>query len=62
MFQADLLILSCDLVTDIPLEPLENMFHKHNAAVTVMLAPSPTVPDTAVPGGKGSKKFGMTFQ
>ena len=41
ILQADMLILSCDLVTNVPLHLLADVFRTHNSTTAILLSPQP---------------------
>lgn len=53
-----MLIVSCDLVTDMALHLLADVHRTHDASVTMMMAPAPDVTEMSAPGGKSSKRIG----
>ena len=59
MFQCDLLVLTCDLVTDLPLHLLADVHRTHDATLTMLLAPLPDLTEASVPGGKANKRIGL---
>ena len=58
MFQSDLVVVSCDLITDVPLHRLADLHRTHNSTVTMLLGSLLDMTDVAVPGGKANKKIG----
>ena len=59
--KSDLLLISCDLVTTLPLHMLADMHRTTGASVTMLLAPMPDLVKSSAPGSKTSKKQGETF-
>ena len=53
--QADLLILSYDFMTDVPLHQFVDVYRLHDATITMMLCPEQKELET-VPGVKQKKK------
>jgi translation initiation factor eIF-2B subunit gamma len=52
------LLVSCDLVTDLALHLLTDLHRTYDSTVTMLLAPSLDTADVTVPGGKANKKLG----
>jgi len=52
----DLLLVSCDLITDVPLHRLVDIHRTHNASVTMLLGNLPDMAEISVPGGKANRK------
>ena len=60
--QTDVLIISCDLVCDIPLHNVFDLHRTHQSSVTALFSQSsPEVMSTAVPGPKTKFKQGINF-
>lgn len=59
-FQTDVLVVSCDLITDIELHLLADVHRVHDSTITaLMLSPSEQTPESvAVPGPKSKRKQG----
>ena len=57
-FQSDLLVLSCDLICDLPLHLLVDVHRTYNSTVTMLLAQWPDLVKSAAPGSKARKKQG----
>ncbi len=53
-----MLVVSCDLMTDVGLHMLADVHRTHDASVTIMMAPSPDVAEMSAPGGKANRKIG----
>lgn len=54
----DFLVISCDLITNIDISEILNLYRKHNASVTALMLPLPKVPDDFVtPGPKNNQKL-----
>ena len=58
-YQSDLLVVSCDLICDLPLHLLADLHRTHDATVTMLLSQLPDLTEVSVPGGKANKKLGM---
>ncbi|KAL6257374.1 hypothetical protein P5V15_010947 [Pogonomyrmex californicus] len=53
----DILVISCDLITNVDLSEILNLYRKHNASITALMLPVPKVPDDFVtPGLKNKQK------
>jgi hypothetical protein len=62
MFQTDVLIVSCDLVTDMKLFPVYDLFRKHSAGVVALFFHPPRVDSSTgfvTPGPKSKQKPGQ---
>ena len=59
MFQTDLLVVSCDLVTTLPLHRLADLHRTYDASLTILLSQTPELAKSSAPGGKASKKIGQ---
>lgn len=55
---ADLVIISCDSITNVDLFPLFNCFRKNNASVVMQLFKGGMDVDAVVPGPKAKHKQG----
>ena len=53
----DVLILSCDIITDLQLEVLADVHRRHNALVTMCFYPPPPKSDLKPPGGSKETDF-----
>lgn len=53
-----MLVLSCDIITDMAIHLLADVHRTYDASVTMMMAPTPDVAEMSAPGGKSSKKMG----
>lgn len=58
LWQTDVLVLSCDLITDVDLYEVVDLFRTHDATLS-MLMKKTHEPTEVVPGQKGKKKPGM---
>lgn len=58
LWQTDVLVLSCDLITDVDLYKVVDLFRTHDATLS-MLMKKTHEPAEVVPGQKGKKKPGM---
>lgn len=60
MFQRDVVVISCDLVMDISLHHIADIYRTYDATVTMLLyaTPDPST-DVPVPGPKSKKRSGM---
>lgn len=56
--QTDILVVGCDLITDLDLNQVANVHRKHNASVTVLLSKLPESGDLPTPGQKGKSEPG----
>ncbi|KAL0116476.1 hypothetical protein PUN28_009853 [Cardiocondyla obscurior] len=53
----DILVISCDLITNIDISEVLNLYRKHNASVTALMLPVPKIPDDfTTPGLKIKQK------
>lgn len=53
----DFLVISCDLIADVDIGEVLNLYRKHNASITALMLPVPRVPDELVtPGPKNKQK------
>ncbi|CAK9826665.1 Translation initiation factor eIF-2B subunit gamma [Anthophora retusa] len=52
----DFLVISCDLITDVDICEIINLYRKHNASITALMLPVPKVPDDLVTPGPKSKQ------
>ncbi|KAK9305587.1 hypothetical protein QLX08_003375 [Tetragonisca angustula] len=53
----DFLVISCDLITDVDICEILNLYRKHNASITALMLPAPKVPDDFItPGPKNKQK------
>lgn len=53
----DFLVISCDLIANIDISKILNLYRKHNASITALMLPVPKVPDDFVtPGPKNKQK------
>ncbi|XP_060075039.1 translation initiation factor eIF-2B subunit gamma-like [Ylistrum balloti] len=58
----DLLIISCDLITDISIHKIANIHRKYDATVTMLLSPVPSqYRDVPTPGPKAKKRSERDF-
>lgn len=55
--QTDVLVLSCDLITDAALHEVVDLFRAHNATMAMLMSKAHEFTET-VPGQKGKKKTG----
>lgn len=58
--KSDLLIVSCDLITDVNLVDVLNTFRKHNASMTSLLFYAGNTEPVVLPGPKSKHKPGNT--
>ncbi|KAI5627859.1 translation initiation factor eIF-2B subunit gamma, partial [Silurus asotus] len=56
-FQTDILVVSCDLITDVALHEVVDLFRAHNATLSMLMSKVHEFTET-VPGQKGKKKAG----
>lgn len=53
----DILVISCDLITNVDVLDILNLYRKHNASLTALMLPMPRIPDDFVtPGLKNKQK------
>lgn len=53
----DILVISCDLITNVDILEILNVYRKHNASVTALMLPTPKLPDDFItPGLKNKQK------
>ncbi|XP_016921207.1 translation initiation factor eIF-2B subunit gamma [Apis cerana] len=53
----DFIVISCDLITDVDICEILNLYRKHNASITALMLPVPKVPDDFItPGPKNKQK------
>lgn len=55
--QTDVLVVSCDLITDVALHEVVDLFRAHNATMAMLMSKAHEFTET-VPGQKGKKKTG----
>lgn len=55
--QTDILVVSCDLITDVALHEVVDLFRAHNATLSMLMSKVHEFTET-VPGQKGKKKAG----
>lgn len=55
--QTDILVVSCDLITDVALHEVVDLFRAHNATMSMLMSKAHEFTET-VPGQKGKKKTG----
>ncbi|XP_030631063.1 translation initiation factor eIF2B subunit gamma [Chanos chanos] len=56
-FKTDILVVSCDLITDVALHEVVDLFRAHNATLAMLMSKVHEFTET-VPGQKGKKKAG----
>ncbi|KAF7273901.1 hypothetical protein GWI33_013418 [Rhynchophorus ferrugineus] len=54
--KSDVLVVSCDLITDVNFVDVLNTFRKHNASMTSLLFPSSNIEPVVVPGPRSKHK------
>ncbi|XP_012535638.1 translation initiation factor eIF-2B subunit gamma isoform X2 [Monomorium pharaonis] len=53
----DILVISCDLIANVDLSDILNLYRKHSASVTALMLPAPRLPnDFVTPGLKNKQK------
>lgn len=53
----DVIVVSCDLITDIDLSDIIKLYRTHKASITALMLPNPKIPDDFVtPGPKNKQK------
>lgn len=60
LLQTDILVVSCDLITDVALHEVVDLFRAHNATLAMLMSKTNEFTET-VPGQKGKKKAGRSF-
>ncbi|KAI0207617.1 Translation initiation factor eIF-2B subunit gamma [Lamellibrachia satsuma] len=55
--KTDLMLVSCDLITDVSLHLLADLHRTYDSTITMLLAPSVDITDVSVPGGKANRKI-----
>lgn len=55
--QTDIVVVSCDLITDVALHEVVDLFRAHNATLSMLMSKVHEFTET-VPGQKGKKKGG----
>ncbi len=58
VFQTDLLVVSCDLVTDVCLQHLADVHRTKDADLTMLLTRMPDISQVPVPCAKVHRKLG----
>lgn len=58
IWQTDILVLSCDLITDVALHEVVDLFRAHDASLAMLMRKGQDGLEP-VPGQKGKKKTGM---
>jgi len=56
--QTDVMLVSCDVITDVSLHLLADLHRTYDATVTMLLSPAIDITDVSVPGGKANRKMG----
>ncbi|KAI5742033.1 hypothetical protein M8J77_002343 [Diaphorina citri] len=56
-FKSDLVVVSCDLLTNIDLQKVLNLYRKHNASITTLMFPYVSPAALTVPGPKSKLKI-----
>ena len=59
--EGDMLIISCDLITDVSIQQFADLHRKKNATVTMLLASMPETKGLQVPGGKANNKIEIDY-
>lgn len=59
LLQTDILVVSCDLITDVALHEVVDLFRAHNATLSMLMSKVHEFTET-VPGQKGKKKAGTS--
>lgn len=52
----DILVISCDLITNVDISEILNLYRRHNASVTALLLPVPKISDDFVTPGLRNKQ------
>ncbi|XP_076180185.1 eukaryotic translation initiation factor 2B subunit gamma isoform X2 [Ptiloglossa arizonensis] len=53
----DFLVISCDLITNVDICEILNLYRKHNASITALMLPAPKLPeDFVTPGPRNKQK------
>ncbi|KAK2138031.1 hypothetical protein NP493_9098g00001 [Ridgeia piscesae] len=55
--QTDVMLVSCDVITDVSLHLLADLHRTYDATVTMLLSPAIDITDVSVPGGKANRKM-----
>ncbi|KAG9338474.1 hypothetical protein JZ751_025708 [Albula glossodonta] len=55
--QTDVLVVSCDLITDVALHEVVDLFRAHDATLAMLMSKAHEFTET-IPGQKGKKKAG----
>lgn len=55
--KSDILLISCDLITDISLHLLADVHRTYDSTLTMLMAPMPDLSEGSVPGGKANRKI-----
>lgn len=56
-FKSDLVVVSCDLLTNIDLQKVLNLYRKHNASITTLMFPYLSPAAVTIPGPKSKIKM-----
>lgn len=56
-FKSDLIVVSCDLLTNIDLQKVLNLYRKHSASITTMMFPYTSPAALTIPGPKAKIKM-----
>lgn len=59
--KSDVLVISCDLVSDVNLSGVLDIFRRHNASVATLLFQPQTNENIIIPGPKSKHKPGRVF-
>lgn len=52
----DCLCISCDLIANVDITPVLNLYRKHNASITALMLPVPKIADEIIAGPKSKQK------
>ncbi|XP_043475000.1 translation initiation factor eIF-2B subunit gamma [Leptopilina heterotoma] len=52
----DCLVISCDLIANVDITPVLNLYRKHNASITALMLPVPKISDDTIIAGPKSKQ------
>lgn len=55
--KTDIMLVSCDVITDVSLHLLADLHRTYDATVTMLLSPAIDITDVSVPGGKANRKM-----
>lgn len=63
MLQSDVVVLSCDLITDVDISGVLNVFRRHDAAISALFFHTDNTTSTLpTPGPKSKDKTGKQYK